>query len=208
MDKDDRFVYLMRAGEDHYKVGIAHDALKRLKDLQTANPVLIELVAAVYIPRAQELEKKLHKWLENNKLTGGREWFKLEPQEALDLVMRMTRASLSSDITRYFDMANLAVRVRRLENILDVSNAESRAKDKELATMKREKKEEEKMGLDPFYDEAVHITIRAGYGSTSMLQRRLNIGYARAARLIDQLENGRIVGPADGARKRALLVET
>ena len=59
---------------------------------------------------------------------------------------------------------------------------------------------------DDLFEEAAEAVIRANKASTSMLQRRLRVGYARAARLIDLLEEQGIVGPADGARPREVLV--
>jgi S-DNA-T family DNA segregation ATPase FtsK/SpoIIIE len=59
---------------------------------------------------------------------------------------------------------------------------------------------------DPLYREAVELVIRHKQGSVSLLQRRLGIGYQRAARLIDQLENSGIVGPYDGSKAREVLV--
>lgn len=59
---------------------------------------------------------------------------------------------------------------------------------------------------DELYEEAKEIVIRAGKASASLLQRRLRIGYARAARLIDLLEDNGIVGPPDGAKPRDILV--
>jgi S-DNA-T family DNA segregation ATPase FtsK/SpoIIIE len=61
---------------------------------------------------------------------------------------------------------------------------------------------------DDLFEEAAQAVIRAGKASTSMLQRRLRIGYARAARLVDLLEEQGIVGPADGARPRDVLVSS
>ncbi|MCG2699134.1 hypothetical protein L6251_01795, partial [Candidatus Parcubacteria bacterium] len=60
---------------------------------------------------------------------------------------------------------------------------------------------------DEFYEEAKNLVIKAGKASTSYLQRRLKIGYSRAARLIDMMEENGIVGPADGSRPREILVE-
>jgi S-DNA-T family DNA segregation ATPase FtsK/SpoIIIE len=59
---------------------------------------------------------------------------------------------------------------------------------------------------DPLYKEAVELVVRHKQGSVSLLQRRLGIGYQRAARLIDQLENSGIVGPYDGSKAREVLV--
>ncbi len=61
---------------------------------------------------------------------------------------------------------------------------------------------------DEFYDQAVEIVIRAKQASTSLLQRRLKIGYGRAARLLDDMEVRGIVGPADGNKPRKILVQT
>ncbi len=58
---------------------------------------------------------------------------------------------------------------------------------------------------DPLYEDAKRAVIDAGKASTSYLQRRLKVGYSRAARLIDMLEERGIVGPADGARPREIL---
>jgi len=55
---------------------------------------------------------------------------------------------------------------------------------------------------DDLYMDAKEIVLQAGKASASLLQRRLRIGYARAARLIDILEEQKVVGPADGARPR------
>jgi len=63
-------------------------------------------------------------------------------------------------------------------------------------------------GEDELYDEAKEEVVRAGKASASLLQRRLRIGYARAARLLDILETEGIVGPADGAKPRDILVGT
>ena len=60
---------------------------------------------------------------------------------------------------------------------------------------------------DPLFTEAAKIVVRTGQGSVSILQRRLKVGYARAARLIDQLERAGIVGPFDGSKARTVLVD-
>ncbi|NTU50685.1 MAG: DNA translocase FtsK, partial [Desulfobulbaceae bacterium] len=59
---------------------------------------------------------------------------------------------------------------------------------------------------DSLYDEAKKIVIQSGKASSSLLQRRLRVGYSRAARLIDMLEERGIIGEADGAKPREILV--
>jgi len=61
---------------------------------------------------------------------------------------------------------------------------------------------------DPLLEEAKRVVIEAKKASASLLQRRLRIGYARAARLLDILEDKGIVGPADGARPREVYIKT
>jgi S-DNA-T family DNA segregation ATPase FtsK/SpoIIIE len=58
---------------------------------------------------------------------------------------------------------------------------------------------------DPMYDDAVRLVYEFGKASTSLLQRRLRIGYGRAAHLIDMMYNDGLVGPADGSKPRELL---
>jgi S-DNA-T family DNA segregation ATPase FtsK/SpoIIIE len=58
---------------------------------------------------------------------------------------------------------------------------------------------------DPMYDDAVRLVFEFGKASTSLLQRRLRIGYGRAAHLIDLMYNDGLVGPADGSKPREIL---
>jgi len=60
---------------------------------------------------------------------------------------------------------------------------------------------------DERYDEAVHIVAQTRQASISMLQRRLRVGYNRAARMIERMEREGIVGPSDGVRPRDVLVD-
>ena len=65
--------------------------------------------------------------------------------------------------------------------------------------------EEEDAELDSVYEDAVRIVVESGKASTSLLQRRLRLGYGRAARLIDMMQKDGIVGSPDGARPREVL---
>ena len=60
--------------------------------------------------------------------------------------------------------------------------------------------------LDPMFEQAVECVIDAGQASTSLLQRRCKLGYARAARIMDQMEQEKIIGPYEGAKPRTVLV--
>ncbi len=61
--------------------------------------------------------------------------------------------------------------------------------------------------LDPMFEEAAKVIVRHQQGSVSLLQRKLKLGYSRAARIVDQLEDAGIVGPNDGSKARQVLVE-
>ena len=58
---------------------------------------------------------------------------------------------------------------------------------------------------DPLFEDAVRLVLEFGKASTSLLQRRLRIGYGRAAHLIDLMERDGIVGAADGPKPREVL---
>ena len=58
---------------------------------------------------------------------------------------------------------------------------------------------------DPMFDEAARLVVQHQQGSTSLIQRKLSIGYNRAGRIIDQLEAAGIVGPFEGSKAREVL---
>jgi S-DNA-T family DNA segregation ATPase FtsK/SpoIIIE len=59
---------------------------------------------------------------------------------------------------------------------------------------------------DEMYNAAVEVMLETGQASVSMLQRRLKLGYGRAARIMDDMEANGVVGPFDGAKPRKLLI--
>ena len=65
---------------------------------------------------------------------------------------------------------------------------------------------DEESGSDPMLKQAVEVVIDAGQASTSLLQRRCKLGYARAARIMDEMEQKGIIGPYEGAKPRAVLI--
>ena len=79
-----------------------------------------------------------------------------------------------------------------------------------------EKFKNEKYGLnetddgdfDPLFKEAARIVVNQGHGSTSILQRKLELGYNRAGRIMNQLEREKVVGPSNGSKPREVLVKT
>jgi len=67
---------------------------------------------------------------------------------------------------------------------------------------KDEESKEEDLELDEKYEDAIALVSRTGQASISMLQRKLRVGYNRAARMIEVMEVQGIVGPSDGVRPR------
>jgi S-DNA-T family DNA segregation ATPase FtsK/SpoIIIE len=60
--------------------------------------------------------------------------------------------------------------------------------------------------VDEMFEEAVNVVLEQGGASTSMLQRKLRLGYARAARIIDEMEDAGIIGPSEGSKPRQILI--
>ncbi|MGD8306625.1 MAG: DNA translocase FtsK 4TM domain-containing protein [Ignavibacteria bacterium] len=72
---------------------------------------------------------------------------------------------------------------------------------------KRSKSRGHGADFDPMFEDAARVIVRHQQGSVSLLQRRLKLGYSRAARIVDQLEEAGIVGPNDGSKARQVLIE-
>ena len=60
--------------------------------------------------------------------------------------------------------------------------------------------------LDPLFDDAVDVVLENGKASTSFLQRKLGVGYSRGSKIMDQMEDKHIIGPAEGAKPRKILI--
>ena len=63
-------------------------------------------------------------------------------------------------------------------------------------------------GGDDMFKDAVRVVTEVRRASTSLLQRKLRIGYSRAARIIEEMEEQGIIGPADGSRPREVLISS
>jgi S-DNA-T family DNA segregation ATPase FtsK/SpoIIIE len=62
-------------------------------------------------------------------------------------------------------------------------------------------------GEDEMYEQAREEVVRSGKASTSYLQRKLGVGYARAARIMDMLEEKGVISAGDGAKRREVLIK-
>jgi S-DNA-T family DNA segregation ATPase FtsK/SpoIIIE len=103
----------------------------------------------------------------------------------------------------------------RQEEAEDRSAGAPGAKEGDILELVREAEAEEPVddqeelfdgGWDQYFQEAAEICIRSAQGSTSLLQRRLRIGYGRAARIVDQLHEAGVLGPPDGSKPREVLM--
>ncbi|WP_419873154.1 DNA translocase FtsK 4TM domain-containing protein [Candidatus Pristimantibacillus sp. PTI5] len=96
---------------------------------------------------------------------------------------------------------------QEVETLVNYARGQAEAEYKEdLVPEVEEETAEGNEMLDELYDQAVQIIIEAKQASVSLLQRRMRIGYTRAARLIDQMEARSVVGPYEGSKPREVLI--
>ena len=211
-----KYVYLLRAGENHYKVGIALNVTKRIGSVQTGNPLPVELVCARLVADAETAERSIHESLHERKLNGGSEWFELTAQQALDLAVLINKYP-EIDVTKQLAVNDVIAGQRayekRLEKKLDVvirAHEDLRKQHERLlqTTPKHEAGIQHKVTKtdDELYKRALDVLRRDGRASTSLLQRRLKIGYGRAARLIEMMQEQGLVGPLDGVHREVLVI--
>ena len=93
-----------------------------------------------------------------------------------------------------------------VQHVVDYVIAQQKAQYEEAMIPTDEPLQEVSDDKDDLYDEAVQLVIEMQSASVSMLQRKFRVGYARAARIMDQMEMRGVVGPPDGSRPRQVLV--
>ena len=69
-------------------------------------------------------------------------------------------------------------------------------------------KEFDSNNRDPLFEEAARLIVQNQIGSTSLIQRRMKLGYNRAGRLMDQLEAAGVVGPNQGSKAREVIIKS
>ena len=127
---------------------------------------------------------------------------------------------ISAEFSRPKRIQGAYVSSKEVEQVVDFIKKQNHREDKEdeLAdSISSELKRLENFGtvgggeggedFDPIYLEAKQLVLETKKASASFLQRKLRIGYARAARLLDMLEEQGVVGPADGARPREVFID-
>ncbi|PJB08804.1 hypothetical protein CO122_00735, partial [bacterium (Candidatus Gribaldobacteria) CG_4_9_14_3_um_filter_33_9] len=119
---------------------------------------------------------------------------------------------INAALTKPKRIQGIYVNLKEIKKVVDFCQKENPSEtDKQEILMEDIEKEIEKipetsefltLEEDPLYEEAKKVVIEAGKASASLLQRRLKIGYARAARLLDIMEEKGLIGPLDGAKPR------
>lgn len=216
-----QYVYLMKAGKNLYKVGITHNVSSRLSQLQSVYPEKIEVVCSKYADtKAYEIEQAIHATLTEWKGRGANEWFVLTPDQAIQVAITINKYP-DIDISEKATLAKMVQLQRRQQKIIEkkldyVLNTYQKFKIKPEVHTLIQKPDIEIDILPPkptsdeldeeVYHDAIRVVKEERKASTSLLQRRLRIGYGRAARVIERLEEDRIISGADGSRARTLLI--
>ena len=115
----------------------------------------------------------------------------------------------SSDV---FRMHNAFLSLEEIESLMDHVSDQTKPEEFILPSVRESQtsefgSNENKIDTDELFHEAVSLVITHQQGSISLLQRRLKIGYSRAARLIDEMEQAAVVGPFTGSKAREVLVD-
>ena len=103
------------------------------------------------------------------------------------------------------------VSLNEIEHIIEFVRHQPEFPKKPLASYKDDEEDVEGYSMsggdrDQLFEEAMKVVVNSGQGSVSIIQRKLKVGYSRAARLIDQLEDAGVVGPFEGSKAREVLV--
>lgn len=207
-----KYIYMLRAGESQYKVGIASNVLNRLKTIQTSNPNKVEVVTTVLVEDATAVEQEIHSELRDARLDGGKEWFELTPRQAVDLAILINKCPIV-DISEHLSLKSIVTEQTKLQKevsiklneILKIATKDAVRRGVTPAPTIALKQKVSKVPDSYYYEEAQKIALASGRISTSLLQRKLSIGYGRAARIIELLESNGYIGPENGSKARVVL---
>lgn len=218
-----QYVYLMKAGKNLYKVGITHNVSSRLGQLQSVYPEKIEVVCSKYADtKAYEIEQEIHASLVEWKASGANEWFILTPDQAVQLCIQINKYP-DIDISEKATLAKMVQLQKKQQKIIEkkldfvLNTYQKFRRSPEIRTVTDKPFREVEISVpvpkptldeldEEVYNDAIRVVKEERKASTSLLQRRLRIGYGRAARVIERLEEDRIISGADGSRARTLLI--
>jgi len=137
----------------------------------------------------------------------------LDTNGAEQLIGKGDMLLLSSLSPKPMRMQNAFISTEEVERIVEfIGNQQGYSKSYELPSVQEKKRGNGGAGglndRDELFEEAARLIVRHQQGSVSLIQRRLKVGYSRAARIVDELEIAGIVGPFDGSKARLVLVDT
>ncbi|MFA6026066.1 MAG: DNA translocase FtsK, partial [Ignavibacteriaceae bacterium] len=135
----------------------------------------------------------------------------LDMNGAEQLLGRGDMLFLPPGLPKPIRMQNAFITTEEVERLTEyISKQEGYSKPYNLPSLYDKKKDAAAKlmdDVDPLFADAARVVVRHQQGSVSLLQRRLKLGYSRAARIVDQLEEAGIVGPNDGSKAREVIIE-
>ncbi len=135
----------------------------------------------------------------------------LDMNGAEQLLGRGDMLFLPGGVPKPIRMQNAFISTDEVEKLTKFIYVQGGYKKRFLLPSMFEKKNTEAGGfiadMDPMFEDAARVIVRHQQGSVSLLQRRLKLGYSRAARIVDQLEEAGVVGPPEGSKAREVIVE-
>ncbi len=135
----------------------------------------------------------------------------LDQSGADKLVGRGDMLFLPIDATKPVRIQGCYVSEKEIEDVCDFWRQQEKPQyvlnPVQIAIEEREAEMKEEQEADPLWEDAVRWVVDRGQASTSMLQRRFSIGFQRASRMLDMMEERGIVGPRDGPRPREVLLD-
>lgn len=206
-----KYVYLLKAGQNHYKVGVATNVNKRIAGIQTPNPIHIDIVATKLVTNAEQVESNIHKALQQMKAGGGTEWFELTPEQAVEVAILINK-NPELDISEQITMSAIMRQQRwlqkminnKLDHVINTYQKHPIIKEQKPDTDEVPAKTKKVVRDDDLMAKAIEVFQQEGKASTSLLQRKLSIGYGKAARIMDKLEEAGFISELDGAKPRVL----
>ncbi len=137
-------------------------------------------------------------------LLGNGDMLLMPPGQAEPVRIQGTFVS-TGDTERLMDWYRAKAELKEAMAAADEEDILESVHQREMEEAELEMAQDELEDRDPLFRRAAEVVIQHQQGSTSLLQRRLKVGYGRAARIVDQLEHAGIVGPPEGSKPREVL---
>ena len=212
---EQKYLYLFRSRDGYYKIGISSNVESRLTSIRTSNHDHVEIVLARKVKDALSLEQELHKKYAHRISRKEGEWFRLTSEEVIDICIEINLAEgekpkienhlLEKTLEKFLAgqeqiLTLLEKQQARPELVVEKSPEQELMQSSPVTKVETRKKED-----DVLVKDAIDTVSKEGRASASLLQRKLSIGYSRAARILDKLEEMGIVGPQNGSKPRAII---